>query len=123
MDGRRRREALEALEALDLSLMFHKALVESLAEHELYLDASLRLDGLISVFEIAVDRLILEHLPYARRFAARNVEDGEDLEDVFQVAFTGLQRSSRRFNPERGHRFVVYIHVLDEAGRDAMARG
>ena len=26
MDGRRRREALEALEALDLSLMFHKAL-------------------------------------------------------------------------------------------------
>ena len=108
MDGRRRREALEALEALDLSLMFHKALVELLAEHEPYLDASLRLDGLISVFEMAIDRLILEHLPYARRFAARNVEDGEDPEDVFQVAFMGLQRSSRRFDPERGHRFVVY---------------
>ena len=108
MDGRRRREALEGLEALDLSLMFHKALVESLAEHEPYLDAPLRLDGLISVYEMAIDRLILKHLPYARRFAARNVEDGEDPEDVFQVAFMGLQRSSRRFDPERGHRFVVY---------------
>jgi len=108
MDGRRRREALEGLEALDLSLMFHKTLVESLAEHEPYLDAPLRLDGLISVYEMAIDRLILKHLPYARRFAARNVEDGEDPEDVFQVAFMGLQRSSRRFDPERGHRFVVY---------------
>ena len=108
MDGRRRREALEALEALDLSLMFHKALVESLAQREPYLDASFRLDGLISVFEMAIDRLILEHLPYARRFAARNVKNGEDPEDVFQVAFMGLQRSSRRFDPERGHRFVVY---------------
>ena len=108
MDGRRRRKALEALEALDLSLMFHKAVVESLAEHEAYLEESLRLDDLISAFEMAIERLILEHLPYARRFAARNVEDGEDPEDVFQVAFMGLQRSTRRFDPERGHRFVVY---------------
>ena len=108
MDGKRRREALAALEALDLSLTFHKELVRSLEQDEASLDHSIRLDGLISVYETATEQLILEHLPYARRFAARNVEKGEDPEDVSQVAFTGLQRSTRRFDPERGSRFVVY---------------
>ena len=108
MDGKRRRGALWALEALELSLMFHKAIVKSLAEHEGALETSLKLNDLIAAFETAIDYLLLEHLPYARRFAARNVEEGEDLEDVFQVAFTGLQRSTRRFDPKRGHRFVVY---------------
>jgi RNA polymerase primary sigma factor len=36
------------------------------------------------------------------------VEQGEDPEDVFQVAFMGLQRSTRRFDPERGYRFLIY---------------
>ena len=43
-----------------------------------------------------------------RRFASRNVEEGEDPEDVFQVAFMGLQRATRRFDPERGYRFLIY---------------
>lgn len=107
MDGRRRREALGALEALDLSIVFQKELVKSLTGQDMDLDSA-RLDGLISILEAALDRVVLEHLSYARRFAARNVEDGEDPEDVFQVAFTGLQRSIRRFDPKRGHRFVVY---------------
>ena len=108
MDGKSRRNALWALETLELSLMFHKAIVNSLAENEETLETSLKLDDLIAAFETSIDRLLLGHLPYARRFAARNVEEGEDLEDVFQVAFTGLQRSTRRFDPKRGHRFVVY---------------
>jgi RNA polymerase primary sigma factor len=57
---------------------------------------------------VTTDRLIMAHLPYVRRFASRNVEEGEDLEDVFQIAFMGLQRSTRRFDPERGHRFLIY---------------
>jgi RNA polymerase primary sigma factor len=36
------------------------------------------------------------------------VEDGEDPEELFQVAFLGLQRSTRRFSLESGHRFLVY---------------
>ena len=108
MDGKRRRKALEALEALDLSLAFHKEIVKSLEGLETSLEDATRLGRLISIVEGATRRLILKHLPYARRFAARNVEDGEDPEDVFQVAFTGLQRSTRRFDPERGVRFVVY---------------
>lgn len=108
MDGKRRRDAIQALEVLDLSLSFHKELVDSLQrDHACFEDAA-RLDALITDFEVAKDRLILEHLPYARRFAARNVEEGEDPEDVFQVAFMGLQRSTRRFDPARGSRFIVY---------------
>ncbi|RWK29807.1 sigma-70 family RNA polymerase sigma factor [Mesorhizobium sp.] len=108
MDGKRRREALRALEALDLSLAFQGAMVKVLAEHPSFVGTSRELTGLISTFEKAVERLIMEHLPYARRFAARNVEEGEDPEDVFQVAIIGLQRASQRFDPERGHRFIVY---------------
>lgn len=108
MDGKRRREALAALDALDLSLAYQKALVSALKTSEMDLDQVVQLDRLISAYETANERLILEHLPYARRFAARNVEPNEDPEDVFQVAFTGLQRSTRRFDPDRGVRFVIY---------------
>ena len=108
MDGKRRREALAALEAFDLSQSFHKELVRSLERDPSNLDHASRLDALISVFEDTNDRLIREHLPYVRRFAARNAEDDEDPEDVFQIAFIGLQQSTRRFDPERGYRFRVY---------------
>jgi RNA polymerase primary sigma factor len=108
MDGKRRREALSALEALDLSMAFQRDIVKSLEESEANVEDATRLDGHISVFEVAAEQLILEHLPYARRVASRNVEVGEDPEDVFQVAFMGLQRSTRRFDPDRGIRFVGY---------------
>ncbi len=108
MDGKQRREALAALESLDLSLAFHKELIGTLQRDSSHIEHSIRLDAQIAVFEAATERLIREHLPYARRFAARNVEDGEDPEDVFQVAFMGLQRATRRFDPERGYRFLIY---------------
>lgn len=108
MEGKRRREALDALDALDISLAFHKDLVRSLEQQKGSIEHSIHLDRLISNYEAATARLIREHLPFARRFAARNVGEGEDPEDVFQVAFTGLQRSTRRFDSERGDRFVIY---------------
>ncbi|WP_412050813.1 sigma-70 family RNA polymerase sigma factor [Hoeflea sp. Naph1] len=108
MDGKRRREALAALEALDLSLAFHKELVRRLEQFPACQAAASQLEAEILVFESATEHLIREHLPYVRRFASRNVEEGEDPEDVFQVAFTGLQRSTRRFDPERGYRFLIY---------------
>ncbi|WP_266019681.1 sigma-70 family RNA polymerase sigma factor [Brucella intermedia] len=108
MDGKRRREALAALEALDLSLVFHKELVHRLEQFPACQAAASQLEAEILVFESATEHLIREHLPYVRRFASRNVEEGEDPEDVFQVAFMGLQRSTRRFDPERGHRFLIY---------------
>ena len=108
MDGKQRREALAALESLDLSLAFHKELIGTLQRDSSHIEHAIRLDAQIAVFEASTGRLIREHLPYVRRFAARNVEDGEDPEDVFQVAFMGLQRATRRFDPERGYRFLIY---------------
>jgi len=83
-------------------------LIRSLEQEKGSVEHSIQLDRLTSVYEAATARLVREHLPFARRYAARNVEDGEDPEDVFQVAFTGLQRSTRRFDSERGDRFVIY---------------
>lgn len=108
MDGKQRREALNALDALDLTLMFMREIARVLV-----LDASTTregtiIDNLITVHEVATQKLILSHLPYVRRFSSRYVESGEDPEDVFQVAFIGLQSSTRRFDPERGVRFVIY---------------
>ena len=108
MNGKRRREGFAALEALDLTLGFLKELVGSLEREQASLLDAIQLKALISAYEAAVERLIDEHLPYARRFAARHVEEGEDPEEVFQVAFIGLQRSTRRFDPERGVRFFIY---------------
>lgn len=108
MDGKRRREALAALEALDLSLAFHKELVRTLEQLPACQAEASQLEVELLLSESATRLLIREHLPYVRRFASRNVGEGEDPEDVFQVAFMGLQRSTRRFDPERGYRFLIY---------------
>lgn len=108
MDGKQRREALAALELLDLSLPFYKELVCMLQNDSARIEHAIRLDSHIAVFEAATERLVREHLPYARRFAARNVVECEDPEEVFQVAFMGLQQATRRFDPERGYRFLIY---------------
>jgi RNA polymerase primary sigma factor len=108
MDGKRRREALAAFNALDLSLAFQKELVRKLEQLPACQAEASQLNAEIRIAEFATDELIRKHLPYVRRFAARNVEQGEDPEEVFQVAFMGLQRSTRRFDPERGYRFLIY---------------
>lgn len=108
MDGKRRREALAALEALDLSLAFQRELVRRLEQFPACQAEASQLEAEILAFESFTEHLVREHLPYVRRFASRNVGEGEDPEDVFQVAFMGLQRSTRRFDPKRGYRFLVY---------------
>ncbi|MBE1237993.1 sigma-70 family RNA polymerase sigma factor [Phaeovibrio sulfidiphilus] len=108
MDGKQRREALAALEALDLSFGFHRELIHKLGACPEYWPEASQLEGKLLAFEAASEHLIHKHLPYVRRFAVRNGEEGEDPEDIFQVAFMGLQRSARRFDPERGSRFLIY---------------
>lgn len=110
MDGKKRRVALAALDALDLSPVLYKEIIKHLEGTGSGVKDAIRLGALTLDFESATERFILEHLPYARRFSARNVEEGEDPEEVFQVAFTGLQRSTRSFAPERGIRFVAYCN-------------
>lgn len=106
LDGKARRSAIEALEVFDIPLSFFEDLLVHLGSFNQDLSTDLRV--LISKYKIVVDQILIKHLPFARRFASRNTEQGEDPEDVFQVAFMGLQRSMRRFDPERGERFTTY---------------
>lgn len=108
MDGKQRREALKALDALDLTLMFMREIARVLVIDAFTKREGTIIDNLITMHEVAAQKLIMSHLPYVRRFSSRYVESGEDPEDVFQVAFMGLQSSTRRFDPERGVRFVIY---------------
>lgn len=108
LDGKKLREALAAIGDLELTLAFYKELVKSME-----LDSDNRaqvkcLQRAIFNYETAIEQIIIEYLPFARRFASRHTLDGEDLEDVFQIAFMGLQRAALRFDPERGTRFAVY---------------
>jgi RNA polymerase primary sigma factor len=108
MDGKQRRAALEALEALDLSLSFYMELICKLQTGSAFIEHAVKMEAQIAVFDAATERLLHEHLPYARRFAARNVEECEDPEEIFQVAFMGMQRATRRLDRERRYRFLNY---------------
>ena len=108
MTGRRRRDALNALMALDLSPEFHKEIAEIVEMKHAGTEAAFRFNNLISTLDAATEKLVLKHLPYARRFAARNVREDEDPEDVFQAVFMGLTQSTRRFKMEKDVRFSTY---------------
>jgi len=108
IEGKRRRLAIQGLEKLDLSSIFFKALGKHLSGQPDQKDIADNIHELLHQLEAITARLIDAHLPYARRFASRCAEEGEDLEDVFQMAFMGLQRATRRFDPERGTPFSLY---------------
>lgn len=108
MDGKHRREALHALDALDLTLPLMREIADALKSSPSTAQEGAIVDNLVTWNEAATQKLIISHLPYVRRFSSRIAEAHEDPEDVFQIAFMGLQLSTRRFDPERGVRFVIY---------------
>ncbi len=54
------------------------------------------------------DAIIEDHIPLARRVAARYGGGGESLEDLFQVACLGLVKAVDRYDPARGSAFSSY---------------
>lgn len=108
LEGKRRRLAIQGIEKLDLSAIFFKALSRHLSSQPAQIEIAKNIDGIIEQLESLTARLIEAHLPYARRFASRYAEENEELEDVFQMAFMGLQKATRRFDPERGTPFSLY---------------
>jgi RNA polymerase primary sigma factor len=111
MDGKRRREALSALDTLDLPLKTIKEILDLLSSttHGSLSEVQ-KLGGKISDYEAAIKRVSLEYLPLVRRFSSRNVNEGEDPEDVFQVSFLGLYRAAMRFDPDLGDRFSLFAN-------------
>ena len=54
------------------------------------------------------DALVLEHQRLARRLAQRYARNAEQREELEQVAYLGLVKAARRYEPERGVAFTTY---------------
>jgi RNA polymerase sigma-B factor len=65
------------------------------------------------------DTLVLEHRRLARHLARRYVRHGDQREDLEQVAYLGLVKAARRFDPGRGVAFTTFAlpTVLGELRR------
>jgi RNA polymerase primary sigma factor len=55
-----------------------------------------------------IHAFLVHHLPWVRLFASREARDGEEVEDILQVAWLGMRRAFVRFDPDRGNRFMTY---------------
>jgi RNA polymerase sigma-B factor len=58
--------------------------------------------------ETTFDTLVLEHQRLARRLAQRYARNAAQREDLEQVAYLGLVKAARRYEPERGVAFTTY---------------
>src|SRR5687767_14342845 len=54
------------------------------------------------------ETLVLEHQRLARRLAQRYARNADQREDLEQVAYLGLVKAARRYEPERGVAFTTY---------------
>lgn len=101
--GRARRNAIQALEELEIR---QGCLVELAASQGETAKGTFR--RLMSTCDRATEELVLTHLSYMRRETAKMAKADEDAEELFQEAYFGLRRASERFDPERGVRFYLY---------------
>lgn len=99
-------DVILALRTLNLTYGFQKELVRLLAA--VNSDSAQQLDYLVEGFRSEQGVFVENHLSYVRRYSARNVREGEDPEEVFQVAVTGILKAVERFDPDREIRFVGY---------------
>lgn len=54
------------------------------------------------------EQLVRKHMPLARSIALRYRDRGESLDDLVQVAYLGLVKAVRGFDPERATDFLSY---------------
>lgn len=110
MDGEPMEQAIAALEELKLSQEFYKELVGLLKQKQVPAEDTDKLAALISDLDAAMQQLVLDHLPVARRWAVRETKEGEDPEDTFQRIVIGLILAPFNFKPEYGVAFTEYFN-------------
>ena len=101
--GRARRNAIQALEELEIR---QDCLVGLAASQGAAAEETIR--RLMSTCDRVTEELVLTHLSFMRRETAKMAKADEDAEELFQEAYFGLRRASERFDPERGVRFYLY---------------
>lgn len=101
--GRARRNAIQALEELEIR---QDCIIELAASQGKTAEGEIR--RLMTTCDRATEELVLTHLSFMRRETAKMAKADEDAEELFQEAYFGLRRASERFDPERGVRFYLY---------------
>ncbi|WP_417628268.1 sigma-70 family RNA polymerase sigma factor [Pararhodobacter aggregans] len=71
-------------------------------------EAGSRFLATLKVWESHRNHILLKHLALVRRLAYARMQDGDDVEDLFQDGVIGLMRALEAFDPERGYRFATY---------------
>ncbi|MDZ4392989.1 sigma-70 family RNA polymerase sigma factor, partial [Cypionkella sp.] len=100
--------AADAVEMLELRLEFLHDVATAMSEAPSLVRISAELDRNLAALSEAYDAMLMAFIPLCRRFAGQRVQEEEDQDDVFQVAFFGLRRAVSRFKPELGTNFVAY---------------
>lgn len=102
------RRAADAAEALELRQEFLRDVADAMAEAPELVTLAADLQRNLDALEATAQAVAIAALPLCRRYAAQNAGEDDDQEDVFQVAFLGLQRGVLRFKPEVSTNFVAY---------------
>ena len=58
--------------------------------------------------DVAREGMVAGHMPLVHSLCRRFVRSGEPLEDLVQVGSIGLLKAIRKFEPQRGYRFITY---------------
>lgn len=112
--GRARRNALEALDDLELTRPCLISLAEGVGEK-----TGITIGRLLAACDRSSEAFLVAHLPFARRETAKMALPDEDPEELFQEAYFAVRRAAERFDPDRGVRFYVYalFWIRQQIGR------
>ena len=101
--GRARRDAMEALDSLEIT----RSCLDNLATEIGQEIGSALVDLLISC-DRSTEQFIMAHLPFARRETAKMARPEEDAEELFQEAYFAIRRAAEKYEASRGVRFYIY---------------
>jgi RNA polymerase primary sigma factor len=101
--GRARRNAIEALDEIELTRSCLISLAEGVGE-----DTGIAIGQLLAACDRSTEAFLIAHLPFARRETAKMALPGEDSEELFQEAYFAVRRAAEKFDSDRGVRFYVY---------------
>lgn len=106
--GRAIRNAISAVEALELRMEFLRDVACVMGETPDLRKLAIELAGNLEDFDKGSEALLIAFLPLCRRYAAQQATDDEEQEDVFQAGIFGLKRAVVRFRPELAGHFITY---------------
>lgn len=115
MDGKERKNGLDAFIAISLNKKYieDKMFPPNSSNEFIFgnMVNIIRIQKHITEYQNQIDDLATYYLPFVRRFAARNTQENEECEEVFQVSYLGLRKALDRFDTARNVRLIHYFTI------------